>query len=102
MTWGDPEGGGDSSAVQDELKTVQHIKASIAAPLLLPSLAMDLWSHGASLKMVATAVLCEISSRTCSKSRPAALRLLPSWVTGLWLHGAIRSMVVTAVLYEIG
>ena len=28
VTWGDPIFGGDSSAVQDQLKTVQHIQAT--------------------------------------------------------------------------
>ena len=28
VTWGDPTFGGDSSAVQDQLKTVQHIQAT--------------------------------------------------------------------------
>ena len=31
MTWGDAEGGGDSSAVQDQLKNVQQVQASRGA-----------------------------------------------------------------------
>ena len=40
VTWGDAEHGGDSSAVQEQLRNAQHIQASIMA-LLQPSLLMD-------------------------------------------------------------
>ena len=31
MTWGNPDCGGDSSAVKDHLKNVQHVQATTAA-----------------------------------------------------------------------
>ena len=31
MTWGDPEDGGDSSEVQDQLKNVQQVQATARA-----------------------------------------------------------------------
>ena len=59
VTWGYMRFGGDSSAVEEQLKNVQHIQALVELSPL--SLAMGLWSHGATCGMVATAVLCKIS-----------------------------------------
>ena len=59
VTWGSQLCGGDSGAVQDQLKGVQHIQASrqaFAAILTDGSLV-----PGAASSVVATLVLCKIS-----------------------------------------
>ena len=45
VTWGHPHSGGDSSAVQNQVKGVQHVEATV---LRSPRFwQMDLWLHGA-------------------------------------------------------
>ena len=46
MTWGDPEFGGDSSQVQEQLRNVQHIQATNEAfAAILESGAVVTWGH---------------------------------------------------------
>ena len=52
MTWGGAYSGGDSSAVQDQLKNVQQIK--LPSQLSLPSLETDLLCPGVALTMEVT------------------------------------------------
>ena len=54
VTWGSAVSGGDSSSVQDQLKNVQQIQASIGAFAAI--LGMGLSSHGAAQALVVTAV----------------------------------------------
>ena len=55
VTWGNADYGGDSSAVQNQLKNVQPIQASHNA------LATDPSSLGVILPQVVTVVMCRIS-----------------------------------------
>ena len=46
MTWGNPQWGGDSSQVQDELKNVQRIQATAGGfAAILESGAVVTWGH---------------------------------------------------------
>ena len=89
MTWG-PEYGGDSSAVQDQLKNVQQVQATYIR-LSPPFSQMDLLFRGAIHVLVGTALQSKISSDMYSRSRRQAMHLLPSWqIVYLWLHGEIH------------
>ncbi|CAJ1341493.1 unnamed protein product [Effrenium voratum] len=44
VTWGDPESGGDSSQVQEQLRNVQHVQATAGAvAAILESAAVVTW-----------------------------------------------------------
>ena len=84
MTWG-PEYGGDSSAVQDQLKTVQQVQATYKAfTAILADGSVVSWAIHV---LVGTALQSKISSEMYSRSRRQAVHLLPSWqIVYLWLH----------------
>ena len=67
VTWGHARHGGDSSAVQEQLRDVQQIQASVVH--LLQSWVMDLWSPGVMPIAVATAVRYRSSCEMCSRSK---------------------------------
>ena len=54
VTWGDPSCGGNSSAVQDQLRSVQKVEATWNS---FAGILMALWSRGAIQRQVATAPL---------------------------------------------
>ena len=44
MTWGEPDSGGDSSKVQDQLKSVQQVQATDSAfAAILPDASVVTW-----------------------------------------------------------
>ena len=46
VTWGDASFGGDSSAVQDQLRNVQQIQASVGAfAAILANASLVTWGH---------------------------------------------------------
>ena len=83
VTWGRPDRGGDSSAVQDQLRNVQQVQATYVH--LLRSWQMDLSLLGGAQDM--TALRSKISLGMCSRFRPQITHLLPSWQMDLSLLG---------------
>ena len=87
VTWGDADDGGDSSAVQEQLRDVQQIQASDTAFAAIR--VMDLWSPGAMPTMVATAARYRSSCEMCSRSKLLNMHLLQSWAMDLWSPGVM-------------
>ena len=77
VTRGNPHRGGDSAAVQDQLRCVQQIRATDAAFAAI--LADGSVLHGVILSMVETALQSKISSGMYNRFRPHPLHSLPSW-----------------------
>ena len=64
VTWGNPDNGGDCSAVQDQLRNVQQIQATdFAFVAILADGSVVAW---ASQNLVVIALLFKMSSSTCS------------------------------------
>ena len=80
-SWGPAYVGGDSNAVQEQLRDVQQIQASVGAfAAILGDGSVVTW--GAMPTMVATAVRYRISCEMCSRSKLLLWRLLQSWSDG--------------------
>ena len=74
ITWGDADCGGDSTAVQEQLRDVQQIQASCAA---FAAILGD--GSGVMPTVAATALPCRSSCEMCSRSKLRVSRLLQSW-----------------------
>eukprot|EP00434_Breviolum_minutum_P023230 symbB.v1.2.020488.t1/scaffold1730.1/size104407/1 len=78
VTWGDADCGGDSSAVQDQLRGVQQMQAAGYA-FHLRFWQMDQLSPGVMQIVAVTVLLFKISSGVCSRFRPHNSHLLRFW-----------------------
>ena len=79
VTWGDAAKGGDSSAVQDQLKNVQSIQATgYAFAAIVEGGSVVTWGVSA-----VTVVVCRISWRMFNRSKPPATLSLPYFTTDL-------------------
>ena len=82
VTWGLADCGGDSTAVQDQLKNVQQIQAaSIAFAAILGDGSVVAWGRA---EFGGDTVLRRVSCKASSRSKPLILRLLHSW---RWISG---------------
>ena len=78
VTWGHAEFGGDTSAVQDQLRGVQQIQAThFAFAAILEDRSVVTWGHAD--YMAVTVRQFEISSRACCGFKPHISPLLPFW-----------------------
>ena len=100
VTWGDADFGGDSSAVQDQLRDVQQIQASAAAfAAILGDGSVVTWGD-ADFGGDSSAVqeqLRDVQQIQASHY----VHLLQSWAMDLWSPGAMPALVATAVRYRI-
>ena len=89
---GDPDFGGDSSEVQDQLRHVQQIQVTERAfAAILADRSVVTWGHpgyGGDSSEVG--------------SKPQQAHLPQSWWIDRLLHGAIQVPVVTAMWLEVG
>ena len=77
VTWGDAAAGGDSSAVQDQLKSVQEIQANASAfAAIIGDGSVLTWGRAAT-GGDSSAVQDQLKNVMCSRSKPLAVLLLP-------------------------
>ena len=100
VTWGNAFHGGDSSAVQDQLRDVQQIQASNGAfAAILGDGSVVTWGDaGWGGDSSADRISCEMCSRS---KRPIMGHSLQSGAMDPWSPGVMPTMVATAVRYRI-
>ena len=105
VTWGDPDCGGDSSEVRDQLKGARQIQATHNVGLCGDSGRWIRRYLGSTNSVAVTVRKFEISSRVCSRFKPliTVLPLLRFWKMDPWLpgHWLMQSMAVTVQQFEI-
>ena len=99
VTWGSADAGGDSSAVQHQLKSVQQIQSSQAAfAAILGDGSVVTWGS-ADAGGDSTAVQHEL--KKVQQTNHRNVHLLQSWATHPSSRGAVQAMVATVVRSNI-
>ena len=88
VAWGRPGSGGDSSAVQDQLKSVQQVQGTHAAfAAILEDGSLVTWGHP---REGGDSSAVQDRLKSVRQVQAQALHLLPSWKMALLSPGAIH------------